>query len=108
MELSDWTLELVDLGGEWEVWRGDGPLPVFLNPNAPGTWNLTWDPGLVELNIPAPWTEFTQNAFVDYLAAGPQGEGLYLFGLNTIPEPSTFILCAFGLLGLAVGWRRKR
>ncbi|NQT37073.1 MAG: PEP-CTERM sorting domain-containing protein, partial [Planctomycetes bacterium] len=104
LTLGDWTLALHDLGGEAHEWD---PLALFI-----GFTDVTWDPDLVSFDMtdaPA-WLEFTQpeDLWVEHLLAGPRGEGLYLLGLQTVPEPSTIVLMLLGGLGLLAVARRRR
>jgi len=106
LQLDDtWTLALHDLGGEAAEWD---PLALFT-----GFTNVTWDPAAVSFDMtdaPA-WLEFTQpeDLRVEHLLAGAQGpEGLYLLGLQTVPEPSTIVLMLLGGLGLLAVARRRR
>ncbi|NQT40558.1 MAG: PEP-CTERM sorting domain-containing protein [Planctomycetes bacterium] len=105
LTLGDWTLALHDLGGEAAEWD---PLALFT-----GFSNVTWDPAAVSFDMsdaPA-WLAFTQpeDLRVEHLLAGAQGpEGLYLLGLQTVPEPSTIVLMLLGGLGLLAVARRRR
>ena len=86
--------------------RKDLRLALFI-----GFSSVDWNPDLVsfDLSEAAAWLEFTDpdDLRVRHLLAGPRGEGLYLLGLQTIPEPTSFLLAAMGLLGL-LAWRRRR
>jgi hypothetical protein len=103
LTLGDWTVALIDQGGEARV--GD-PLALFT-----GFSSVVWDPSRVSFDLSAApaWGEFTNPASLQvvHLFDGPLGEGLYLTGLQTAPEPSTIVLTALGLLGLGLLRRRR-
>lgn len=104
LTLEDWKLALVDLEGEAHAWD---PLPLFI-----GFSDVTWDPSLVSFDMmDAPtWVEFTDitDLSVVRLLDGPRGDGLYLFGLQTVPEPGTLTLFGLGSLGLVLWALRRR
>lgn len=104
LTLGSWELVLHDLGGEAAEWD---PLALFT-----GFDNVTWDPATITFDMsdaPA-WLAFTQpeDLWVEHLMAGPRGEGLYLLGLGTVPEPSSIVLMILGGLGLLIAARRRR
>jgi hypothetical protein len=102
LTLGDWTLSLVDQGGQA---RAGDVLALFT-----GFSDVVWDPSGVSFDLSAAptWGVFTDPASLQvvHLFDGPEGEGLYLTGLQTAPEPSALVLAALGLL--AMGFLRRR
>ncbi|MDZ7619304.1 MAG: PEP-CTERM sorting domain-containing protein [Patescibacteria group bacterium] len=105
LTLGDWTLAPIDLGTEVEV-EAEDVLALFT-----GFSDIVWDPSRVSFDLDAvsAWLEFTNPARlrVVHLLDGPMGEGLYLTGLANVPEPSTIVLGALGLLALTLRRRRR-
>ncbi len=103
LTLGDWTLAPIDQGAEIE--RGE-LLALFT-----GFSDVVWDPSRVSFDLTAvsAWLEFTNpaNLEVVHLVAGPMGEGLYLTGLASVPEPSTLVLGVLGFLSLMLRRRRR-
>ena len=101
LTLDDWTLQLVDAGGEahfterlylFTGFEGD---PVLTGSMV--NFGATIDTSLVDH-----WL-FTESE----LMIGLDSTGLYLGGLQTVPEPSSLLLLALGGIAL-LWWRRRR
>ena len=65
-----------------------------------------WFPYTIDVSQVPEWMFFTPGG-ASNLRILRDGVGLYLTGLQTIPEPTSFLLAAMGLLGL-LAWRRRR
>jgi MYXO-CTERM domain-containing protein len=101
LSLGNWTLRLSDAGGEARAWDKlylfTGPhVNAQDNPTLPGHWSI--DP-----LIPTRWLEFTNPAD---LWIGIDAGGIFLSGLQTVPEPTALLLALLGVVGL-IAWRRR-
>ncbi len=101
-----WTLELVDAGGESHASdrlylftglpQGTDPLEIV---------DDAWTPYSIDLSRAPAWLEFTDPADLRILR---DDVGLYLTGLQSVPEPSSLGLAGLGLLLLAGAGLRVR
>jgi autotransporter-associated beta strand protein len=98
LQLGDWTLALVDVGGEA---RAGDKLYLFTGfTDLEMLGNVTFD-----LSQAPAWLEFTRPGD---LRIDRDSVGLYLSGLQSVPEPSALALAGLSLAGLAIFVRRGR